>query len=135
MSRRIREYAFRVRTGSDPVTSDPYDPSDATDLPAPVRRYFETVLRPGLPHVESVDLSQAGEFRLGGADSPWRPFTATQVYSVSPPGYVWDAAIELFPFVNARVLDAYVEGNGLLRATLLGAVPVANAGPNPRMNE
>ncbi|WP_436930774.1 DUF6920 family protein, partial [Halosimplex halobium] len=39
------------------------------------------------------------------------------------------------PFVNARVLDAYVEGNGLLRATLLGAVPVANAGPNPRMNE
>jgi len=38
-------------------------------------------------------------------------------------------------FVSARVLDAYVEGEGRLRATLLGAIPVASAGPDRQMNE
>ncbi|MEF8853273.1 MAG: DUF6544 family protein, partial [Haloarculaceae archaeon] len=107
-------------------------PADVADLPAPVRRYFETVLSAGQRPVAGLRLGQDGEFALGG---DWHPFTASQVYSVSPPGYVWDADIEVFPGVSARVVDAYVEGRGLLRAALLGAVPVASAGPDPRTNE
>ncbi|WP_415383460.1 DUF6920 family protein [Halosimplex sp. TS25] len=124
-----------MRRSAGPVTAELYDPDDVTDLPAPVRRYFETVLQTGHPLAREVRLSQEGDFRLGDADGSWRPFTASQVYSVSPPGYVWDARIELFPFASARVLDAYVDGEGLLRANLLGAIPVASAGPDARMNE
>jgi hypothetical protein len=135
VSNRIREYTSRVRAGASQATANPYDPADVADLPAPVRRYFETVLQSGQPHVEAVRLAQEGEFRLGDADAPWRPFSATQVYSVSPPGYVWDAEIGLAPLMSARVLDAYVDGEGRLRAELLGAIPVASAGPTPAMNE
>lgn len=135
ISSRIHEYTSSVRCGSSSVAPEAYDPDDVVDLPAPVRQYFETVLQSGQPHVEGVRLSQAGEFRLGGADAPWHPFTATQVYSVSPPQYVWDATIELSPLVTARVLDAYLDGEGLLRANLFGAVRVASAGPDPQMNE
>lgn len=135
VSRRIRDYMSQVRARAGPVASEPYGPDDVADLPAPVRRYFETVLQPGQPHINQVRLAQDGEFRLGGADAPWRPCTASQVYAVSPPGYVWDAEISLRPGAAVRVLDAYVAGEGLLRANLLGGIPVASAGPTPRMNE
>jgi hypothetical protein len=125
----------QVRAENSLVASEPYDPNDVADLPTPARQYFETVLQAGQPHVEEVRLAQEGDFRLGGADAPWRPFTANQVYTVSPPGYVWDAEINLRSFASARVFDAYVAGEGLLRANLFGAIPVASAGPNPRMNE
>ncbi|MCU4719021.1 DUF6920 family protein [Halapricum hydrolyticum] len=135
VSERIRDYTTNVQRNAVPVDADLYERSDVEDLPAPVRRYFETVLRDGQPHVTQVRLTQTGQFRLGGADAAWHPLTASQIYSVSPPGYVWDADIELSPLVSARVLDAYVDGEGLLRANLLGAIPVASAGPNRQMSE
>jgi hypothetical protein len=100
-SARIREYVAWVRRRGGQVAAEPFEPDDVTDLPAPVRRYLETVLPTGQRHVEAVTLDQAGEFRPGGADASWRPFTATQTYCVSPPRYVWDASIEMFPFVSA----------------------------------
>lgn len=135
VSERVRDYMASVQEGANPVSAGPYEQRDVEDLPAPVRRYFETVLQEGQQHVSQVRLTQAGQFRLGGTDAAWYPFTAIQIYSVSPPGYVWDADIELVPLVSARVLDAYVKGEGLLQASLLGAIPVASAGPDRQMNE
>jgi hypothetical protein len=135
VSHQISDLVDRLHSEQTRVASDPYDPDDLADLPAPVRRYFETVLTEGQLPVSRVRITQEGTFRLGGADADWYPFTASQTYSVSPPGYVWDADIELAPGVSARVLDAYVDGEGLLRANLLGALPVASAGPDTQTNE
>lgn len=103
-------------------------------LPAPVRHYFENVLTDGQLYVSSVQLRQRGEFRLGDTEDSWKPLEATQHFSVNPPGFVWDAHIELFPFVSARVLDTYQKGEGRLRARVLSAFSVAKAGPSPEMN-
>lgn len=135
VSQRVRDYTASVQVSATPVSADPYEQHDVEDLPAPVRRYFETVLQEGQQHVSQVRLTQAGQFRLGGADAAWYPFTASQIYSVSPPGYIWDADIELAPLVSAQVLDGYVNGEGVLRANLFGAIPVASAGPDHQMNE
>ena len=48
---------------------------------------------------------------------------------------MWDARIRMFPLATVRIFDAYAGGEGVLGANLFGAVPVARAGPNPRMNE
>lgn len=34
-----------------------------------------------------------------------------------------------------RVIDLYEQSEGILRARLLGVIPVASIGPNPEMNE
>lgn len=104
------------------------------DVPAPVQRYFDTVLADGQQHVQSVRLQQHGEFRLGGRDAAWRPLEATQYVTVSPPGFVWDAQIDVFPRIPARVIDMYRRGEGTLRARLFSAISVADAGPSPEMN-
>lgn len=116
-------------------TDQQYTHEELTDLPAPVRAYFAEVLMEGQSAIRTVRLHQHGEFRLGDADAPWRALTATQYFSTQPPGFVWDATIEVLPWLPARVIDLYKRGNGILRARLLGVVPVASAGPNQELNE
>lgn len=112
-----------------------FDPDDIASQPAPVRRYFEHVLNPGQPHIRTARLRQQGEFRLGDADGDWQPLSATQHVTVRPPGFVWDATIDIAPLFAARVVDLYRAGDGILKARLFGAVPVASVGPSPEMNE
>jgi hypothetical protein len=125
----------------DGLLADARPPTEGTvtrgefeDLPGPVARYFDHVLPVGEPYARTVEIDHRGEFRLGDADSPWRPFTSTQHYTVAPPGFVWDATIELFPMVPVRVVDAYAGGTGVLEARALGAIPVAEAEPSPELD-
>jgi hypothetical protein len=103
-------------------------------LPQPVQRYLATVLREGQPYVRSVRLQQSGEFRLGDATAPWKPLTATQHFTIDPPGFVWDAKIEMMPLVSVRVVDMYKDGEGVLRAKVLSTVSVVDEGPGIEIN-
>jgi hypothetical protein len=69
VAQRGRDYTTSVQESATPASADPYEQSDIEYLPAPVRRYFETVLREGQQHVSQVRLRQAGQFRLGGTDA------------------------------------------------------------------
>ncbi|MBV0924526.1 hypothetical protein KTS45_09980 [Halomicroarcula limicola] len=111
-----------------PITSEDY-----ADLPDPVRRYFETVLEPGQSRVRTARLKQRGEFRLGDSESSWHPLRATQRYTASPPGFVWDATIRLGSVLPTQVVDSYVDGTPALAARLLWTVPVADAAPTPEL--
>jgi len=122
-------------TAAKPPATGPVDLEGLDGLPDPVQTYFETVIRAGESPVRTVEIEQGGEFRLGGPAGNWKPMTATQYYSVSPPGFVWDASIEMFPLVSARVVDAYENGQGTLAARIFSLIPVANAGPSEPMNE
>ena len=105
-----------------------------TDLPAPVQRYFQHVLRDGQPCVEAVRMEQHGTFRSDAAGT-WRPFTATQHVAVCPPGFVWNATIRMGPLVPVRVLDAYHNGRGRLQARIGDVLTVMEGEPGPQLDE
>ncbi|MFC5368860.1 DUF6920 family protein [Salinirubrum litoreum] len=109
--------------------------AELADLPPPVARYLSRVLPENRSQVRFVDLTQTGEFRTGDADSPWRPFSATQQVTTDPPGFVWEASIEMAPFVSARVVDSFVAGEGSLTATVFSAITVADAESSPELDE
>lgn len=121
----------RIVTDTDRTVTD----DDLTGLPDPVRDYLDNAIRDGRSYVRAGRLEQRGEFRLGGPESGWKPLRATQRVTVRPPGFVWDATIDVAPFVPVRVVDAYLGGEGVLRAALLGALPVADADPSPDLDE
>jgi hypothetical protein len=123
--------ADRIVTDTDRTVTD----DDLAGLPDPVRDYLDNAIRDGRSYVRSARLEQRGEFRLGGPESAWKPLEATQRVTVRPPGFVWDATIEMAPFLPVRVVDAYVGGSGVLRAALLGALPVADMVPSPELDE
>ena len=119
-------------TGGPPA---PIAAADLAGLPNPVRRYLEAALGDERRRVETARIDQRGEFRLGGASGSWKPFAATQHVGARPPAFLWDASIEVLPFLPVRVVDAYEDGVGTLTARLCSAVTVAAAGPSPEMAE
>ncbi len=102
-----------------------YDHREIANLPAPVQRYFEAVLTDGQPLIRRVHFTQTGLFRQDEHRDVWQPFHATQLVTLSPPGFDWDARIRMGPGIDVWVRDAYVRGAGSLRAAVLGLVSVA----------
>ncbi len=97
-----------------------FDARELEGLPAPVQRYFRAALAEGQPLVAAADLAQEGLFNLSEAGERWKRFTATQRVVARRPGFAWNARIALLPGLAIRVHDAYVAGEGLLQAKLLG---------------
>lgn len=114
-----------------------YDPAELNGLPAPVQRFFRTVLKPGQPIVTAVTLEQEGDFDMASDGQPnWKRFTAAQrVVATGRPGFVWDARIDFVPGLAIRVHDAYVAGAGRLRAAVAGLVTVAEVAATPALAE
>jgi len=119
---------------SSPESDRVFRNDDLEGLPEPVQGYLAHVLTEGQPYVRTVRLQQSGEFRLGDAAAPWKPLSATQHFTVDPPGFVWDARVEMVPLVPVRVLDMYTAGEGALRAKILSSITVASAESSPELD-
>lgn len=89
-------------------------------LPAPVQRYFRTVLTDGQPLVAAATVEHRGTFNMGEAADRWKPFTSQQRVVIRRPGFVWDGKVAMLPGLNVHVHDAYVAGVGILHPAILG---------------
>ncbi len=129
----------RLRTklinGRRTIEPEIYNPKEIEDFPAPVQRFFKTVLKDGQAIVAAVELSQQGQFNMSETESKWSPFTATQLVTTQRLGFDWDARIQMAPGVNAFVHDTYLLGEGSLHASLLGLFTVANRHGAPEDNQ
>lgn len=126
------------RLGADPTSAgaEPvrFSPDQLAGLPAPVRRYFQFALTPGRPLPRRARLTQQGEF-LSRPDGSWAPFAAVEHFSVTPPGFVWDASIRIAPLVAVRVRDSYLAGEGAMLGRLGGLVPVVDVRGGPEITQ
>lgn len=106
--------------------------TETEDLPPPVRGYFQRALRDGQQRVARARVVHRGSF-LVRPPQGWRPFRATQLFSTRPPGFHWEARIRLLPGLGIRVHDAFVDGAGSMRASLLGLFRLASSAGTPEM--
>ncbi|XZN98283.1 MAG: DUF6920 family protein [Microcoleus sp.] len=124
-----------LTNGQRTIKPQIYDEKELEGLPAPVQRFFRTVIKDGQPIVAAVKLSQQGQFNLSETEDKWMPFTATQIAIAQRPGFDWDARIQMAPGVNAFVHDTYLLGEGNLHASLLGLFTVAKMHDTPELNQ
>lgn len=120
----IAKQQAQLEQGRGRIVPNTYDSAELDGLPAPVQRYFRTVLMDGQPMIAAAELRQEGELELGRGQVTWRPAVATQSIVTQRPGFVWDARVRLGPAVKVFVQDAYVAGRGLLKAALFGLFPL-----------
>ncbi|MCC7175943.1 MAG: hypothetical protein IT159_12170 [Bryobacterales bacterium] len=95
-------------------------------LPPPVQRYLQKAVKKGAPLIAEARIRHQGTFNMSEAGDRWKPFCSDQQVIIQPPGFDWDASVNLLPGVCVRVHDAYAAGEGLTYAALLGLLPVAN---------
>ena len=103
-----------------------YNAKELESLPAPVKRYFEAVLKDGQPIITAATVQHRGTFNMGETTDNWKPFTSTQRVITRRPGFDWDARVMPFPGVAAHIHDAYIAGTGLLKVAVFGLIPVAD---------
>ncbi len=133
MSRIGTEMRARLMAARIAPSTKTYNPDELTGLPEPVQKYFRTALTSGQPIVTAVEITQTGTFNMSTSGDKWKPFTATQLVIPRRPGFAWEARIAMLPGVPVRVHDAYVAGEGILRATLFGLFSPANQRGTPEM--
>lgn len=72
-------------------------------------------------------IQMTGTINMSATAEHWKPFASQQRFVTRRPGFLWDAQVDMFPGVPARVVDSYVAGQGQLIAKLLGLFTVADA--------
>ena len=130
-----QEMHARLEAAHSPNKPANYDASELNGLPAPVQRYFRAVLSDGQPIVSRVSVTHTGTFNMSETGEQWKPFTSTQHVTTRPPGFVWNARITMMPGLPVRVHDAYVAGEGILRASLFGLITLADMRATPAMDQ
>jgi hypothetical protein len=124
---RTRTLRARLEAGREPVLQRTVDFRELEGLPAPAQRYLQAVLKDGQPMVSGVRVRHTGTFNMGEeAEDNWKPFTSDQVVVTRRPGFVWNGSVVMVPGLPVRVHDAYVAGEGILHASLLGLFPVVD---------
>ena len=106
---------------------------DFEGLPEPVQRYFRTVLTDGQPVVASARIAHRGQFNMSETGEKWKPFTSDQAMTAARPGFDWEARIRMAPGLSILVRDGYVEGEGILKASLAGLFTVADFPGTPEL--
>lgn len=71
-----------------PPSHPRYDMRELDGLPAPVQRYFSSVLREGQTIVAAVTLEQTGALNMSLAGDRWKLFTSLQRIVTSRPGFI-----------------------------------------------
>lgn len=104
-----------------------FDAHELEGLPAPVQRYFRTVLTDGQPIIAGATIEMTGTINMSATAEQWKPFTSRQRVVTRRPGFLWNAQVDMFPGVPAHVEDSYIAGNGSLYAKLFGLFTVANS--------
>jgi hypothetical protein len=115
----------RLEAAREPVRPRSVDFRELEGLPAPVGRYFRLVLNEGQPMVSGGCVRHAGTFNTGETEDRWKPFASDQAVVTHRPGFDWNGRVAMMPGLPVRVHDAYVAGEGVLRASVLGLFTVA----------
>lgn len=111
----------RLEAARLPITPARFDAARELDgLPAPVQRYFRTVLTDGQPLIAAATVTHRGLFNMGETTDQWRPFTSRQRVVTRRPGFVWDGKMAVLPGLPVHVHDAYVAGEGILHPAIFG---------------
>jgi hypothetical protein len=121
-----QELRARLDSARELVRPRIVDFRELEGLPAPVERYFRVALEEGRPMVSGARVRHEGTFNMGEAPDNWKPFTSDQVVVAQRPGFDWNGRVALAPGLPVRVHDAYVAGEGILHASLLGLFSVVD---------
>ena len=116
--------AGRVSPAS--ATQVHFDVRELEGLPAPVQRYFQVALTPGQAIVSAATIQMSGTFNMYATGEQWKPFKSLQRVTTRRPGFLWDARISMMPGLTVRVVDSYITGSGLLKASILGLFTMAD---------
>jgi hypothetical protein len=121
-----RDMRTQLDSAQRAIQPTTFNAKELDGLPPPVARYFRRVLKDGQPIIAAAFIKHTGTFSMSETEDTWAPFTSTQRVVTHRPGFDWDARIHVAPGLKVYVHDSYINGVGILHASLMGLYTVAN---------
>jgi hypothetical protein len=109
--------------------------NELSGLPEPVQKYFRLVLEDGAPVINRATITQNGEFRMKLESEEWLDMKAIQNFTTDSRGFVWSATITMFPPVNFKVIDSYIDGKGAMKGKVLSIITVIDESEKKELNK
>lgn len=103
------------------VSDKTYKISQLEALPKPVQRYFNYVIKDGMPYISLVRLKHKGMFKTN-LKKEFISITGEQYFSAQRPQFIWKGTTLLF---TAR--DSFIAGKGNLKVSLFNIFNVVDA--------
>lgn len=116
-NREVKELFAQSRS----VTDQKFHKKLLDNLPEPVQRYFNHILKEGQPYISYARIRHDGKFKTD-LDKGWINIAGEQYATTEKPGFIWKGTTSMFV---AR--DMYISDKGRLIATLLYVYNVADA--------
>lgn len=120
------ELRARLEAARAPIQHKIVDFCELDGLPKPVQRFFRHVLKDGAHMVITARVQHKGTFNMGEKKERWKPFTSDQLVIAQRAGFDWNGRISIIPGFSVQVHDAYIAGEGILHAALLGLFPIVD---------
>ena len=95
-------------------------------LPEPVRRYVRYAVGQDAPIVRTARLHHGGFFRTD-PKGRWLPIKGQEFFTISEPGFVWNATISLRPFLWIEAQDQFIDGRGNMLVKFCSLFTLVNA--------
>jgi len=109
--------------------------NEVNNLPEPVKKYFQLVLKDGAPIINHAFVSQAGGFRARPEMKEWSKMEAEQYFSSRPRAFVWNATISIEPGLSISVCDSYIDGSGEMKGKIMKLFTLIDAKNQNELNE
>jgi hypothetical protein len=103
------------------ITDQTFHIYQTRNLPAPVQRYFNHILKDGQPYISYARIKHDGQFKTG-IDKGWINIKGEQYATTEKPGFIWKGTTSMFV---AR--DMYIAGKGRLIVSLFSMFNVVDA--------
>lgn len=103
------------------ISNQIYSVKQLENLPEPVQKYFNYVLKDGQPYISYARIKHGGQFK-SGFDKGWANIKGEQYATTEKPGFIWKGTTLMF---TAR--DLFISDQGRLVVSLLSVFNIADA--------
>jgi len=105
------------------------------DLPEPVLKYFNLVLKNKCDVINTAYISQEGKFKMDENSDKFFNTEAQQFFSNKPRAFTWHAKIYIDPGIYINVFDSYVDSRAALKAKFLSLYTLVDEKDKKELNE
>lgn len=95
-------------------------------LPEPVQRYVRYAILQNTSAARIARLRHGGLFRTN-PKGRWLPIKGQEFFTITEPGFIWNATVSLLPFIWIEARDRLIDGRGNMLVKLCSLFTLVNA--------
>lgn len=108
---------------------------DLNMLPPVVKKWLTSIGVVGQERVKFIEFMQQGEMKLDQNQEEWINAKAKQYVRLHEPAFLWHVDLPLFPFINTKGRDYFINGEASMQVYIGSLIPVVNVKNNEKTDE